>query len=164
MITYSYINEPSIIDFQDSNNDIDTSHTGKITRTGKIHMVFDSSSFMENCVLVITGAYYIYQVESNFYPVVFCCIVIGTHLMGLLLKCVYYCYQHPWMSSSKARKPLENCLKVVFVIIGLGLLIGLPIIGYHLPQDSGKPSTISIVLYILTVFLTLFVSTINLFS
>ena len=41
------------------------------TKTGRFHMVFDLMSFLENCTMVIVGAYFIAEVEEDFNPWLF---------------------------------------------------------------------------------------------
>ena len=121
-------------------------------------MVYDILSLMENCVLVTIGAQFVSEAEEFFNFGFFCGMVIGVHLMGLLLKAIYYRYYHPWMSLSDSKKVLGLTLKIIFSIFALIALGSLPTIGYCLSRDMEKTSTTSTVLYILTAFITFFVS------
>ena len=122
------------------------------------HMFFDILSLIENCVLVTVGARFVSEAEEFFNYGMFCGIVIGVHLMGLLLKAIFYRYHHPWMSLSATKKALGFWLKIVFAVLGLLALGSLPALGYWLSHGMEKTSTTTIVLYILTAFITLFVS------
>jgi len=113
---------------------------------------------MENCILVTIGAHFVSEAEEFFNFRFFCGMVIGVHLMGLLVKAIFYRYHHPWMSLSPTKKLLGFWLKIIFVILGLLALGSLPVLGYCLSRYMEKTSTTSIVLYILTALITLFVS------
>ena len=113
---------------------------------------------MENCVLVTIGAHFVSEAEEFFNFRFFCGMVIGVHLMGLLLKAIFYRYHHPWMSLRPTKKALGFWLKIIFAILGLLSLGSLPVLGYWLSHGMEKTSTTTIVLYILTAFITLFVS------
>ena len=121
-------------------------------------MLFDILSLIENIVLVTIGAHFVSEAEEFFKYGFFCGMVVVLHLMGLLLKAIFYRYHHPWMSLSATKKALGLSLNITFVILGLVALGSLPALGYHLSHDLEKTSTTSIVLYILTVFITMFVS------
>ena len=121
-------------------------------------MFFDILSLMENCILVTIGAHFVSEAEEFFKLGIFCGMVIGVHLMGLLLKAIFYRYHHPWMSLSATKKALGFWLKIIFAVLGLLALGSLPVLGYYLSLGMEKTSTTTIVLYILTAFITLFVS------
>ena len=121
-------------------------------------MLFDTLSLIENIVLVTIGAHFVSEAEEFFKYGFFCGMVVVVHLMGLLLKAIFYRYHHPWMSLSATKKALGLSLNIVFGILGLLGLLSLPGLGYYLSYDCEKTSTTSIVLYILTVFITMFVS------
>ena len=115
-------------------------------------------SLIENCVLVTIGAHFVSEAEEFFNFRFFCGMVIGVHLMGLLVKAIFYRYHHPWMSLSATKRALGFWLKIIFVVLGLLALGSLPALGYCLSHGMEKTSTTTIVLYILTAFITLFVS------
>ena len=121
-------------------------------------MFFDILSLMENCILVTIGAHFVSEAEEFFKYGIFCGMVMGVHLMGLLLKAIFYRYHHPWMSLSATKKALGFWLKIIFAVLGLLALGSLPVLGYYLSLGMEKTSTTTIVLYILTAFITLFVS------
>ena len=127
-----------------------------LTENGKCHLVFDVLSLMENCGLLITGAFYLGKYESDFHPYrfSFCAIVLGTHVFGLLLKFMYYQFQHPWMVLSLARDCMGKVSKAIISLLGLSFVIGIPIIAYLV-----SPSQTSTVLYILIGFCSFMVRT-----
>ena len=118
-----------------------------LTETGKCHLLFDVASLLENCALSITGAFYIGKHEKNFDPLVFCGIVIGSHIVGLLLKFFYYQFQHPWMTLSDARDCMSKVSKVILSLLAVGIVVGILYIAISL-----YPSTTSTLLYILIGF------------
>ena len=105
------------------------------------------TSLLENCALSITGAFYIGKYEKNFDPLIFCGIVIGSHIVGLLLKLFYYQYQHPWMTLSDARDCMSKVSKGILFLLAVGIAVGIPCLAYFL-----SPSTTSTLLYILIGF------------
>ena len=126
-----------------------------LTENGKCHLVFDVLSLMENCGLLITGAFYLGKYENEFHPYRFrfCAIVLGTHVFGLLLKFMYYQFQHPWMALSLARDCMGKVSKAIISLLGLCFVIGIPLIAYLV-----SPSQTSTVLCILIGFCPLVVS------
>ena len=131
---------------------IDNQDDGKrsgcvLTETGKCHLLFDVTSLLENCALSITGAFYIGKHEKNFDPLIFCCIVIGSHIVGLLFKLFYYQFQHPWMTLSEARDCMSKVSKGILFLLAVGIAVGIPCLAYFL-----SPSTASTLLYILIGF------------
>merc|ERR1712051_1161102 len=129
-----------------------------LTETGKCHLLFDVTSLLENCALSITGAFYIGKYEKHFDPLLFCGIVIGSHIVGLLLKLFYYQFQHPWMTLSDARDCMSKVSKEILFLLAVGIVVGIPYIAYYL-----SPSTTSTLLYILIGF-SLFMVTISNYS
>ena len=129
-----------------------------ITTTGWYHIAFDTMSLAENCGLVISGSYCISLVESDFNYWILSGIVIGTHLFGLLLKCIYYRFQHPSMSISEAHKCLQIFLNIVLGLMGTTFLIVLPYCGHLISQYYQTVTTSSKIIYISTGLLYLFVS------
>ena len=127
-----------------------------LTENGKCHLLFDLMSLSENCVLLITGAFYIGKYETDFdpYKYKFCAVVLGTHVFGLLLKFLYYQFQHPWMTLSLAREGMGKVSNAIICLIGVCTVVGVPIIAYLI-----SPSTTSTVLYILIGFCTFMVRT-----
>merc|ERR1739838_595699 len=106
-------------------------------------------SLSENCVLLITGAFYIgkYEKDLDPYKYKFCAVVLGTHVFGLLLKFLYYQFQHPWMTLSLARDCMGKVSKAIISLLGLTFVIGIPLIAYLV-----SPSQTSTVLCILIGF------------
>ena len=140
-------------------NQYDEKRSGCVlTETGKCHLLFDVMSLLENCALSITGAFYIGKYEKNFDPLLFCGIVIGSHIVGLLLKLFYYQFQHPWMTLSDARNCMSKVSKGILFLLAVGIVVGIPYIAYYL-----SPSTTSTLLYILIGF-SLFMVTISNYS
>ena len=128
-----------------------------ITEYGFCHLSFDSLSLIENCALAITGTIYIEEVEEFFHwssVLEFCTVVIGTHVVGLILKFFYYKHKHPWMQLSRAYKCLGITSKTIIAILTVFILSAIPLIGYLLSPHSAAASTI---LYVLTALFTLLV-------
>ena len=59
---------------------------------------------------------------DNKNKVTFCGVVIGLHLLGILIKCAYYQFGHPWMSISKSLQKTSACLFGIYGIIGITIL------------------------------------------
>ena len=114
-------------------NKIDIEQQGKnkksasITDNGKYHITFDTLSLLENCLLTFIGGHFIVETESSFKNWIFFAAVAGTHLLGLLLKCLYYQHQHPWMSLSEAHKSMGKVLNVLVTILGLFIIAAMPV-------------------------------------
>ena len=128
-----------------------------ITEHGFCHLSFDSLSLIENCALAITGTIYIEEVEEFFHwssVLEFCTVVIGTHVVGLILKFFYYKHKHPWMQLSRAYKCIGITSKSITAILTVFILVAMPVIGYLLSPHSAAASTI---LYVLTALSTLLV-------
>ena len=135
-----------------------------ITEHGLCHLAFDSLSLIENCVLAITGTIFIEEVEEFFdwsSVLEFCIVVIGTHVVGLILKFFYYKHKHPWMQLSRAYKCIGITSKTIIVILTVLILVAMPLIGYLLSPHSAAASTI---LYVLTALSTLLVFIITFFT
>ena len=98
-----------------------------ITDNGKYHITFDVLSFIENCSMTIIGGHFIAEAESSFKNWIFFAAVSGTHLLGLLLKCLYYQHQHPWMSLSEAHKSMGKVLNVLLIILGFLIIAAMPV-------------------------------------
>ena len=101
-----------------------------LTETGICHLLFDVTSLLENCALSITGAFYIGKYEKNFDPLIFCGIVIGSHIVGLLLKFFYYRYHHPWMTESKAYDFMGQVSTGILSLLAVCIVVGIPYIAY----------------------------------
>ena len=127
-------------------NTSSSGNVSKVTQNGKYHIIFDILSLLENSSLVFSGSFGIKQIEKSFKMELFCGVVLGTHLLGLILKALYYRYQHPWMSLSRAYKGMGLILQVILILLGLMIVISMPLIGYFLVTDE----TTSTILYILT--------------
>ena len=82
-----------------------------------IHMLYDIFSLIENVVFVTLGSAFI--MDANFNKTIFCSIVIGTHLLGIIVKCAYYRYVHPWMSLSVNNQALGKYFDGIIGILGL---------------------------------------------
>ena len=150
---FTQIEKDNFIDRKERKNII-------LTENGKCHLLFDFLSLLENCLLSVIGSIYIAEVEDSFVPSRFYGIVIGTHVLGLLLKFGYYRYQHPWMALSPAHYCMDNLSKTFILLFGVSFMVGMPIIG-HLYVESVTTSTI---LYISTGFCAFWVSIIDLFE
>ena len=64
--------------------------------------------------------------------------LISIHLFGILLKAIYYRYQHPWMPLSLVYKRLGQVLQVILALIGLALVVAMPISVHMLSNDDSK--------------------------
>ena len=142
-------------DTKDKNQcQIDEKQSGFVmTENGKCHLLFDTMSLMENCVLSITGSYYIGKYEKTFDSYKFCGVIVVFQVLGLLMKLMYYQYQHSWMKLSPARQCMGKVSFAIILILVISIAIGIPIIASMLPP--GSPSTM---LYILTGFYSFVVS------
>ena len=140
-------------------NTSSSENVSKVTQNGKYHIIFDILSLLENSALVFSGSFGIKQIEKSFKMELFCGFVLGTHLLGLILKALYYRYQHPWMSLSRAYKGMGLILQVILTLLGLMIVISMPLIGYFLVTDE----TTSTILYILTGLIIALVHFINSF-
>ena len=128
-----------------------------VTEHGLCHLSFDSLSLIENCVLAISGTIFMEEVEEFFdwsSVLEFCTVVIGTHVVGLILKFFYYQHKHPWMQLSRAYKCIGITSKTIIAILTVFILSAMPLIGYLLSPHSAAASTI---LYVLTALSTLLV-------
>ena len=128
-----------------------------ITEYGLCHLTFDCLSLIENCALAISGTIFIEEIEEFFNwssVLTFCTVVIGTHVVGLILKFFYYKQKHPWMQLSRAYKCIGITSKTIIVILTVLILSAMPLIGYLMLQQSAAASTI---LYVLTALSTLLV-------
>ena len=67
-----------------------TSKKCHFTTTGKYHIIFDVTSVLENAALVTSGAIGLKKIESSFQMEYLIGIVIGTHVLGLLMKGTVY--------------------------------------------------------------------------
>ena len=128
-----------------------------MTENGLYHIVFDVMSLLENCLLAGVGAHTISVAEDSFRKWTFCATVIGTHLFGLLLKCLYYQYQHPWMSLSDAYKSLKNILTIIIGILGVCLIVAMPL-SVHLLEMSSTKSSIVYTIFALSLILVSFLN------
>ena len=81
------------------------------------HVMLDFFSLIENIAFVTFGAVYI--MDANFNKTIFCSIVLGTHLIGIIVKCSYYKYFHPWMSLSVNQQALGKYFDGIIGILGL---------------------------------------------
>ena len=146
----------SFLSDDDDQQNIQKSTGCVLTENGKCHLLFDLMSLSENCVLLITGAFYIGKYETDFdpYKYQFCAVVLGTHVFGLLLKFLYYQFQHPWMTLSLARDCMGKVSKAIICLLGVCTVVGIPIIAHLI-----SPSTTSTVLYILMGFCSFMVRT-----
>ena len=124
-----------------------------VTQNGIYHIVFDLMSLMENFVLAIFGYFHILD-KAKIVGLI-CGIILGMQLAGILLKCLYYLYFHPWMNLSKAYKTLQNSVNILFGITIFIALIAMPICGYYVRTMS---STASNTLYIISGLCISFVS------
>ena len=127
-------------------NPSSSGNVSKITQNGKYHVIFDILSMLENSAFVFSGSFGIKQIEKSFKMELFCGVVLGTHLLGLILKAFFYRYQHPWMSLSRAYKGMGLILNMILILLGLMIVISMPLIGYFLVHDE----TTSTIFYILT--------------
>ena len=116
---------------ENNKNDIERQRKIKklelITDSGKYHITFDVLSLLENCSMTIIGGHFIADEESSFKNWTFFAAVSGTHLLGLLLKCLYYQHQHPWMSLSEAHKSMGKVMDVLLIILSLFIIAAMPI-------------------------------------
>ena len=101
--------------------------SASITDNGKYHITFDTLSLLENCVLTFIGGHFIAEAESSFKNWIFFAAVAGSHLLGLLLKCLYYQHQHPWMSLSEVHKSMGKVMDVLLIILILFIIAAMPI-------------------------------------
>ena len=103
-------------------------------------MFFDLVSFTENVLLSIIGGIFIRRAEKSFKNWTFFGIIIATHLLGLLLKCLYYTYEHSWMSLSDAYKCVKLVSKASIFLIFFAItvcLITFPF-AFHLSASSSS--------------------------
>ena len=128
-----------------------------ITENGMYHIVFDLMSLLENCLLAGVGAHTISVAEDGFGKWTFCTTVIGTHFFGLLLKCLYYQYQHPWMSLSDAYKSMKNVLMIILGILGVCLIVAMPL-SVHLLEMSSTKSSIVYTIFALSLIMVSFLN------
>ena len=127
------------------------------TRNGRYHILFDSISLLENGLLSFFGGQNIAQNEEDFNKKLFLATVVGIHLFGLLLKCCYYRYQHPWMSLSMVYKDFGKVLQAIIVLLGLFIIVALPLS----VEIFSLSSTYASVMYTLFGFVVIMVSTIS---
>ena len=109
---------------------------------------------MENVGLSTIGSIFIGEVEKSFDSKTFIVILIGTHVLGLLLKFAYYTYQHPWRKLSLAYYCLEKTSKALTLFLGMSLIVGMPLIGHFCVESV----TIRNILYTVTGFCLFWVS------
>ena len=128
-----------------------------VTENGLYHIVFDVMSLLENCLLAGVGAHTISIAEDGFRKWTFCTIVIGTNLFGLLLKCLYYQYQHPWMSLSDVYKSMKNVLTIILGILGVCLIAAMPL-SVHLLEMSSTKSSIVYTIFALSLIMVRFLN------
>ena len=81
-------------------------------------------SFVENCTLSITGALYIAEVETDFNPELFYGVILGVHVFGLIMKLVYYQFQHPWMELSEARDCIKRLTYAILAVLVFSIIGG----------------------------------------
>ena len=86
-----------------------------------VHVMSDFFSLIENITFVTLGAAYI--MDANFNKTIFCSIVIGTHLLGIIVKCAYYKYFHPWMSLSVNHQALGKYFDWIIGILGITVFV-----------------------------------------
>ena len=123
-----------------------------VTENGKYHILFDAMSLVENCLLTVVGGIYVSKAENSFRNWIFFATVIGTHLLGLLLKCLYYKHAHPWMSLSDAYETIGNVLNIVLMFLGVCVIVGMPI-SVHLLELNSKYSSILYTLFALSIMM-----------
>ena len=70
----------SFLSDDDDQQNIQKSTGCVLTENGKCHLLFDLMSLSENCVLLITGVFYIAKYETDYdpYKYQFCAVVLGT--------------------------------------------------------------------------------------
>jgi hypothetical protein len=125
-----------------------------VTENGKCHLLFDFLSLLENVCLSTIGSIFIAEVEKTFDLKTFIGILIGTHVLGLLLKFTYYTYQHPWRKLSLAHYCLEKTSKTLILFLGISFIVGMPLIGHFCVESV----TIRTILYTATGFCLFWVS------
>ena len=103
-------------------------------------------SLIENVVLTIIGGIAISEAENDFEVWKFFSLVIGIHLLGILMKCLYYSYQHPWMSLSASYKSIKRIVNVVMIILVICIIIAMPL-SVHIFELNKKYSTVLYVLF-----------------
>ena len=99
----------------------------RTTRNERNHILFDTLSLLENCLLSFFGGQNIAKVEPTFNSWLFFGTITSIHILGLFLKCCYYRYQHPWMSLSMVYKDLVKFVQTILVLLGLSIIVMMPL-------------------------------------
>ena len=123
--------ETQTLKYEDSDSQKESKNANVSTISGFYdHFLFECLSFCENLVFVTIGVYYIEvdEFESR-NKIIFCSAILGLHLLGVLIKCAYYQFGHPWMSLSQKLAKTSAYLFAIYGTLGLAIIATLFYLG-----------------------------------